>query len=67
MLELHFHNADCIKPDIIWTLKSVLGFSIQANNELNGRLSAMFLDSKIARNFSVARTKAMYALNHDIF
>ena len=54
MLEMHFHNADCIKPDIIWTLKSVLGFSIQANNELNGRLSAMFLDSKIARNFSVA-------------
>ena len=48
MLEMHFHNADCIKPDIIWTLKSVLGFSIQANNELNGRLSAMFLDSKIA-------------------
>ena len=66
MLEMHFHNADYIKADIIWTLKSVLGFSIQANNDLNGSFSAMFLDSKIARNFSVARTKAMYALNHDI-
>ena len=44
---MHFHNADYIKADIIWTLKSVLGFSIQANNDLNGSFSAMFLDSKL--------------------
>ena len=30
-LEMHFRNADCIKAEIIWTLKSVLGgFSVRA-------------------------------------
>ena len=65
ILEMHFHNADCIKAEIIWTLKSVLGgFSVQANDDLNETPSAMFPDSKIARNFSIARTKAMYAINN---
>ena len=62
---MHFHNADCIKAEIIWTLKSVLGgFSIRVNDDLNETLSAMFPNSKIAANFSMARTKAMYAINH---
>ena len=64
---MHFHNADCIKAEIIWTLKSVLGgFSVRANDDFNETLSAMFPDSKIARNFSMATTKAMYAINHGI-
>ena len=66
-LEMHFHNADCIKADIIWTLKSVLGgFSVHANDDLNETLSAMFPGSKIARNFSMARTKTLYVINHGI-
>ena len=64
-LKLHFRNADCIKTEILWTLKSVFGGdSVQANNDLNEKLSAMFPDNKIARTFSMARTKAMYAINH---
>ena len=57
---MHFHNADCVKAEITWTLKSALGgFSVRANDDLNQTLSAMFPDSKFARNFSMARTKAM--------
>ena len=45
-LEMHFHTADWIKAETIWTLKSVLGgFSVRANDELNETLSAMFPDS----------------------
>ena len=66
-LDMHLHNSDTIKTEIIWTLKSVMdGFSVQSNNELNETLSAMFPDSKIAASFSIARTKSMYAINHGI-
>ena len=45
-LEMHFHIADCIKAEIIWYLKSVLGgFSVRANDEFNETLSAMFPDN----------------------
>ena len=64
-LEMHFHNADCIKAEIIWTLKFVLGgFSVPANDDLIS--FKLFPDSKIARNVSTATTKAMYAINHGI-
>ena len=66
-LEIHFHISDCIKAEMIWTLKSVLGgFSFRVNDDLNETLSTMFPDSKIARTFSMARTKSMYAINHGI-
>ena len=58
---MHFHNAGCIKVEEILTLKSVS--PVWVNDDLKVMLSAMFPDSKIARNFSMARTKAMYAIN----
>ena len=58
---MHFHNACCIKVEKILTLKSVS--PVWANDDLKVTVSAMFPDSKIARNFSLARTKAMYAIN----
>ena len=65
MLEMHFNKADCLKSEIIWTLKSVLGgFSVRAHDGVNEILSGMCPDNKIARNVSMARTKAMYAINH---
>ena len=64
---MHLHNTDCVKAEIIWTLKSVLGgFSVRVNDNLNETLSVMFPDSKIARKFTMARIKAMYAINHGI-
>ena len=58
---MHFHNAGCIKVEKILTLKSVS--PVWANDDLKVTLSAMFPNSKIGRNFSLARTKAMYAIN----
>ena len=48
--------------------KSVLGgFSVRANDELNETLSNVSRQCfQIARNFSLARTKAMYDINHGI-
>ena len=51
---------------IVSNEQSQKGFSVRTNDDLNETLSAMFPDSKIARNFSMARTKAMYAINHGI-
>ena len=66
-LAMYFHNDDCINLEIIWTLKSVLGgFSVRVNDDLNETFSAMFPDSKIARNFIMARIKTMYTINHGI-
>ena len=66
-LEVYFTNSESIKAEIIWTLKSVLGgFSIRSSDDLCETFSSMFPDSKIARNFSMARTKIMYAINHGI-
>ena len=62
---MHFHSADCIKAEMIWTLKSVLGgVSVRENDDLNETLSAMFPDNKIAEKFSMAKVKAMYPINH---
>ena len=48
---------------IVSNEQSQKGFSFRTNDDLNETLSAMLPDSKIARNFSMARTKAMYAIN----
>ena len=58
----------CLIKLYVWIIATLLmkGFSVRTNDDLNETLSAMFPDSKIARNFSMARTKAMYAINHGI-
>ena len=42
------------------------GFSYRANDELTETFAAMFPDSQIAKSFSLARTKSMYAVTHGL-
>ena len=55
-------NFDSTKAEIIWSLKSVTsGFSNRANDELTETFATMFPDSRIAKSFSLAKTKSMYS------
>ena len=63
-LDLHVHNADVVKVEIFWILKSICrGYSNRSCEQLNCTLEAMFPDSKIAEAFSMGRTKSMYLIN----
>ena len=42
------------------------GFSVCSNNEINEVFSVMFPDSKIASQFRMARSKAMYETNYGL-
>ena len=67
MLDLHVHNGDVVKAEIIWILKSICsGYSNRSCEQLNCTLKAMFPDSKIAEAFSMGRTKSMYMINHGL-
>ena len=67
MLDLHVYNADVVKAEIIWILKSICsGYSNRSCEQLNCTLEAMFPDSKIAEAFSMGRTKSMYMINHGL-
>ena len=64
-MDVHVHNADVVKAEIIWILKSICsGYSNRSCEQLNYTLKAMFPDCKIAEAFSVGRTKSMYMINH---
>ena len=66
-LDVHVHNADVVKAEIIWILKSICsGYSNRSCEQLNCTLKAMFPDSKIAEAFSMGRTKSMYMINHGL-
>ena len=66
-LDLHVHNADVVKAEIIWILKSICsGYSNRSCEQLNCTFKAMFPDSKIAEAFSMGRTKSMYMINHGL-
>ena len=65
--DLHVHNADAVKAEIIWILKSICsGYSNRSCEQLNCTFKAMFPDSKIAEAFSMGRTKSMYMINHGL-
>ena len=67
MLDVHVHNADVVKAEIIWILKSICsGYSNRSCDQLNCTLKAMFPDSKIAETFSLRRTNSMYMINHEL-
>ena len=42
------------------------GFSVRSNDEINEVFSVMFPDSKIASQFRMAHSKAMYEINHGL-
>ena len=66
-LDLRVHNADVVKAEIIWILKSICnGYSNRSCEQLNSTLKAMFPDSKIAEAFLMGRTKSMYLINHGL-
>ena len=66
-LDLHINNADVMKAEIIWILKSICsGYSNRSCEQLNCTLKAMFPDSKILEAFSMRRTKSMYMINHGL-
>ena len=66
-LDLRVHNADVVKAEIIWILKSICsGYSNRSCEQLNCTLKAMFPDSKILEAFSMRRTKSMYMINHGL-
>ena len=66
-LDAFVTNFDSTKAEIIWSLKSVTnGFSNRANDELTETFAAMFPDSRIAKSFSLARTKSMYTVTHGL-
>ena len=64
----HLKDSNIVtKAEIIWTLYSVQnGFSVRSNDGLSDALVAMFADSKIAKDFSMGRSKAMYVINHGL-
>ena len=67
MLDLHVHNGDVVKAEIIWILKSICsGYSNRSCEQLNCTLKAVFPDDKIAEAFSMGRTKSMYMINHGL-
>ena len=60
-LDVHVHNADVVKAEVIWILRSICsGYSNSSCEQLNCTLKAMFPESKIAEAFSMGRTKSMY-------
>ena len=60
-------KSDVTKAEIVWLLKTVdNGFSVCSNDEINEVFSVMFPDSKIASQFRMARSKAMYEINHGL-
>ena len=66
-LDLHLHNADVMKGDIFWILKSTRsGYSNRSCEQLNCTFEAMVPDSKIAEAFSMGRTKSIYMINHGL-
>ena len=59
--------SDVTKAEIVWLLKTVdNGFSVRSNDEINEVFSVMFPDSKIASQFRMVRSKAMYEINHGL-
>ena len=66
-LDLHVHNANFVKSEIICILKSICsGYSNRSCEQLNFTLKAMFPDSKIAEPFSMGRAKSTYMINHEL-
>ena len=66
-LDTFVTNFDSAKAELICSLKSVAnGFSNRANDELTETFAAMFPDSRIAKSFSLARTKSMHTVTHGL-
>ena len=66
-LDVHVHNADVLKAEIIWILKSSCsGYPNISCEQLNFTHKAMFPDSRIAEAFLMGRTKLMYMINHGL-
>ena len=67
MVDVHVHNADVVKAEIIWVLKSICsGYANRSCKQLNGTFKAMFPGSRIAEAFLMGRTKSMYMINHGL-
>ena len=66
-LDVHVHNAEVVKAEIISILKSICsGYSNRSCEQLNIALKAMFPDGKITEAFLTGRTKSMYMINHGL-
>lgn len=59
-------SSSTTKVEIMWTLNCVMrGCSSHFNGNINELFLAMFPEfESVLRNFSLARTKSMYEINH---
>ena len=66
--DIYSNSNSSIKAEIIWTLKCVMGgCSGCFNDDIDETFLAMFPDLKsVLNNFSLARTKSSYVINHGL-
>ena len=66
-MDSYVAKESVIKAEIFWVLKNVMsGFSLRSCDGISDCFKEMFLDSKIANKFSLARTKCSYMTTYGI-
>ena len=66
--DIYSSSNSSVKPEIIWTLKFVMGgCSGLFNGDINETFLAMFPDLKsVLNHFSLVRTESSYVINHGL-